>query len=141
MKGRTYRYFNGPVQYPFGFGLSYTEFDYALVAAAAKTYTAQDTITAILNITNTGKQEGDEVVQGYIEFPNYERMPIKEMKFFKRISLLVGQSKTVQAKIAVNELKKWDLQENKWKLYPGKYKLIFGGNSIENKITTEFSIN
>jgi beta-glucosidase len=68
-------------------------------------------------------------------------MPIKEMKFFKRISLLVGQSKTVQAKIAVNELKKWDLQENKWKLYPGKYKLIFGGNSIENKITTEFSIN
>jgi beta-glucosidase len=141
MKRRTYRYFNGPVQYPFGFGLSYTEFDYALVAAAAKTYTAQDTITAILNITNTGKQEGDEVVQGYIEFPNYERMPIKEMKFFKRISLLVGQSKTVQAKIAVNELKKWDLQENKWKLYPGKYKLIFGGNSIENKITTEFSIN
>jgi beta-glucosidase len=141
MKGRTYRYFNGPVQYPFGFGLSYTKFDYALIAAAAKTYTAQDTITAILNITNTGKQEGDEVVQGYVEFPNYERMPIKEMKFFKRISLLVGQSKTVQAKIAVNELKKWDLQENKWKLYPGKYKLIFGGNSIENKITTEFSIN
>jgi len=141
MKGRTYRYFNGPVQYPFGFGLSYTKFDYALVAAAAKTYTAQDTITAILNITNTGKQEGDEVVQGYIEFPNFERMPIKEMKFFKRISLLVGQSKTVQAKIAVNELSKWDLQENKWKLYPGKYKLIFGGNSAENKITTEFSIN
>jgi beta-glucosidase len=141
MKGRTYRYFNGPVQYPFGFGLSYTKFDYALIAAAAKTYTAQDTITAILNITNTGKQEGDEVVQGYIEFPNYERMPIKEMKFFKRISLLVGQSKSVEAKIAVNELSKWDLQENKWKLYPGKYKLIFGGNSTENRITTEFNIN
>jgi beta-glucosidase len=68
-------------------------------------------------------------------------MPIKEMKFFKRISLLVGQSKKVQAKIAVNELKKWDLQENKWKLYPGKYKLIFGGNSTENRITTEFNIN
>jgi beta-glucosidase len=141
MKGRTYRYFNGPVQYPFGFGLSYTKFDYALIAAAAKTYTAQDTITAILNITNTGKQEGDEVVQGYIEFPNYERMPIKEVKFFKRISLLVGQSKSVEAKIAVNELSKWDLQENKWKLYPGKYKLIFGGNSTENRITTEFNIN
>lgn len=141
MKGRTYRYYNGQVQYPFGFGLSYTKFSYALLKSPATNYKVNDTIVARLNIKNTGKLTGDEVVQGYIQFPNYERMPLKELKFFKRISLLAGQSKRVEAKVAVNELYKWDLSESKWKLYPGKYKLIFGGNSNENSITAEFNIN
>lgn len=141
MKGRTYRYFSGSVQYPFGFGLSYTKFDYALITAAAKNYKSGDTISASISLKNTGKFIGDEIVQGYIEFPNYERMPIKELKFFKRISLLVGQSKSVEAKIPVSELNKWDLGENKWKLYPGKYKLIFGGSSNDNSIITEFIID
>ena len=141
MKGRTYRYFSGPVQYPFGFGLSYTKFEYSLITAVAKNYKAADTISAKISVTNIGKLAGDEVVQGYIEFPNYERMPIKELKFFKRVSLQAGQLKSVEAKIAVSELNKWDLSESKWKLYPGKYKLVFGGNSSENKITTEFIIN
>ncbi len=141
MKGRTYRYFSGPVQYPFGFGLSYTKFDYALITAAAKNYKSGDTISASISLKNTGKFVGDEIVQGYIEFPNYERMPIKELKFFKRISLFVGQSKSVEAKIPVSELNKWDLGENKWKLYPGKYKLIFGGSSNDSSIITEFIID
>ncbi len=141
MKGRTYRYFNGPIQYPFGFGLSYTKFEYALITAAAKNYKSGDTISASISLKNTGKFVGDEIVQGYIEFPNYERMPLKEMKFFKRVNLNKGQTKNIQAKIAVSELYKWDLPESKWKLYPGKYKLIFGGNSNDNRITTEFVID
>jgi beta-glucosidase len=68
-------------------------------------------------------------------------MPLKEMKFFKRVNLNKGQTKNIQAKIPVNELNKWDLEESKWKLYPGKYKLIFGGNSNDNRITTEFIID
>ena len=68
-------------------------------------------------------------------------MPLKELKFFKRVNLNKGQAKNIQAKIAVSELYKWDLPESKWKLYPGKYKLIFGGNSNDNRITTEFVID
>jgi beta-glucosidase len=141
MKGRTYRYFNGAVQYPFGFGLSYTAFEYQLQNAPANQYNAKDTLLVTLKVKNTGKMDGDEVVQAYIEYPQIDRMPIKELKGFKRVSVAKGNEHLVTIRIPVRELQKWDMNTHSWKIYPGNYKLLLGDNSQDTKLSFNFSIN
>ena len=85
MKGRTYRYYDGPVQYPFGFGMSYTSFAYTLTSTFQPEYKPTEVIKATVSVENTGKMDGDEVVQAYITYPDIDRMPIKELKAFKRV--------------------------------------------------------
>ncbi|WP_426667337.1 glycoside hydrolase family 3 N-terminal domain-containing protein [Mucilaginibacter sp. McL0603] len=140
MKGRTYRYFNGPVQYPFGFGLSYTSFDYQAQQSLAKSYNTKDTVSVTLKVKNTGKMNGDEVVQAYIEYPQIDRMPIKELKGFKRVSVSKGGEQSVIIKIPVKDLQKWDMNTHGWKTYPGNYKLVLGSNSQDEKLSFAFAI-
>jgi beta-glucosidase len=140
MKGRTYRYYNGPVQYPFGFGLSYTAFSYQLMTGLKEKYSRKDTITAGINVRNTGPVDGDEVVQAYIEYPELDRMPVKELKNFKRITVKKGAAENIILKIPVEELQKWDMTTHSWKLYPGTYKLVLGSNSADQKLLLPFSV-
>ena len=141
MNNRTYRYFKGQVQYPFGFGLSYTTFKYEAVEMPKSKYSAVDTLTATVVIHNTGDANGDEVIQAYIKYPNIDRMPIKELKSFKRITLVKGGSETIKLKIPISELLKWDLKNHKWKLYPGTYQLVLGSSSADEKVSASFQIN
>lgn len=141
MKGRTYRYFSGSVQYPFGFGLSYTTFSYETASALQKQYAAKDTISITIKVKNTGNMDADEVVQAYIKYPNLDRMPLKELKGFKRVTITKGNEQMVTIKIAVKELQKWDLTKHNWKLYPGDYKLILGSNSADEKLSSDFKIS
>ena len=140
MKGRTYRYFSGEVAYPFGFGLSYVNFDYKLNRAPKQLYQLKDTITANIAIANSGIMDANEVVQGYIVYPNLDRMPLKELKYFKKILIAKGATKNVNMSIPVAELKKWDLIKNDWTLYPGTYKLVIGSNAQDEKISSSFEI-
>lgn len=140
MKGRTYRYYDGPVQYPFGFGLSYTKFDYTAAGSFKSAYKTTDTISVSVNIQNTGDYNGDEVLQAYIQYPQVNRMPLKELKGFKRVSVAKGAQQNVTLRIPVQELQKWDLDTNKWKLYPGEYKLVLGSNSQEEKLSLKFTV-
>jgi len=140
MKGRTYRYYNGPVQYPFGFGLSYTKFEYALQGELKKQYKATDTITVNVQVKNTGAIGGDELVQAYIEYPKVGRMPLKELRGFKRVSVAKGGVQTVSIKIPVKDLQKWDMETHGWKLYPGDYKLLLGENSADEKVDVKFKV-
>ncbi|HEY4288841.1 MAG TPA: glycoside hydrolase family 3 N-terminal domain-containing protein [Puia sp.] len=139
MKGRTYRYYNGPVQYPFGYGLSYTSFDYTWQSQPKKIYTAKDSISFSVTVANKGDMNADEVVQAYIEYPTGERMPLKELKAFRRISVSAHDSKLLSLSIPVSELQKWDLANGKWKLYKGEYKLVLGSHSRDEKLTAAFS--
>lgn len=140
MKGRTYRYFGGQVQYPFGFGMSYTSFEYQSQAAPAKQFKLKDTLAVAINVKNTGKVNGDEVVQAYIEYPNIERMPLKELKGFKRVSVASGSSQSVAIKIPISDLQKWDMKKHSWQLYPGEYKLVLGSSSADEKLKYSFNI-
>jgi len=140
MAGRTYRYYDGPVQYPFGFGLSYTTFTYTLKNSLKTKYQLKDTITATMQIKNTGTMNADEVVQAYIEYPNLGRMPVKELKGFKRVSVNKDGEQTVTVNIPAKELQKWDMETHQWKLYPGSYKLILGEDSKDEKIIAPFRI-
>jgi beta-glucosidase len=136
MKGRTYRYFNGNVQYPFGFGLSYTSFDYTWEKQPAELKSVDDTLSFSVRVSNTGSVNGDEVAQLYIEYPNLERMPVKELKGFKRVNIEAGGSREVQFKLPVAELKKWDMDQKKWVLYPGQYIIQIGSSSRDIKLNS-----
>jgi len=135
MKGRTYRYFNGNVQYPFGYGLSYTSFAYEWQKMPAAIRSAKDTVSCSVKVKNTGSMDGDEVVQVYVEYPAVERMPLKELKAFKRVHIPAGGETVVQLNIPAADLQKWDLATGTWKLYPGNYTIFAGGNSNDKKVT------
>jgi len=138
MKGRTYRYFTGKPAYPFGYGLSYTTFAYAW---NKKPVATMDTIAFSVSVKNTGRMTGDEVVQAYIQYPTGDRMPIKELKGFKRVTIQKGTQQTVQFAIPLSELKKWDLSQNKWKLYSGDYTILIGSSSQDIKLNGTISFH
>ncbi len=139
MQGRTYRYFNGQVQYPFGYGLSYTSFRYNW-AQQPVFNNAKDSLRFTVKIKNTGAMNGDEVIQIYIQYPSGERMPLKELKAFKRIHLAKGTERAVTFNIPVAELQKWDLQASQWKLYPGTYTILAGSSSQDIQLTAPVKI-
>jgi beta-glucosidase len=132
MKGRTYRYFRGKVQYPFGFGMSYAEFTYDW---KTKPTISKDSISFSVKIKNKGNFNSDEVAQVYINYPGLEDMPLKELKSFKRLSLNMNEEKSVEFSIPISELKKWDASKHEWKLYAGDYKIVVGENSSDEKLS------
>lgn len=105
MANRTYRYFKGDVRYPFGYGLSYTSFAYAPLATGLTVRTGER-IQLTATVTNTGKREGDEVVQLYVSHPQNgnTRVPLRALKGFGRVSLQKGESKTITFTLTPEEL-------------------------------------
>jgi beta-glucosidase len=137
MKGRTYRYFNGGVEYPFGFGLSYTSFDYRWVKELEVT---DDSISFSVKVRNTGSSDGDAVPQVYIEYPPLPEMPLKELKAFERVSLKTNEEKEVRFSIPLSELTKWDGQDHGWKLYGGTCKIFVGSNSTDERLAAKINL-
>ena len=78
---------------------------------------------------------GDEVVQAYVSYPNIDRMPLKELKGFKRVSVSTASEQSVTIKIPVSDLQKWDITKNQWKLYAGDYTVTLGSNSQDKKLS------
>ncbi|GHT01135.1 glycosyl hydrolase [Bacteroidia bacterium] len=128
MKNRTYRYFDGEVLYPFGYGLSYTQFAYEVVNAKPQ-IALNETLTVEVKVTNTGKLDGDEVVQLYVSHPDREGLkPLYALKGFERVFIKAGQSQTVKFALSAKELSavgnKGTLEVNQ-----GTLKLYIGGTS------------
>jgi beta-glucosidase len=140
MQGRTYRYYNGKVLYPFGYGLSYTSFDYAWEKSLKAKYTSGDSIVVSLSIKNTGALDGDELVQVYVEYPKVDHMPLKELKAFKKISIGKGANKEISLSIPLAELQKWDAASHKWKLYNGTYTVAIGKSSEDYYLKKNFRV-
>jgi beta-glucosidase len=124
--------------YPFGFGLSYTTFKFANVEIRNPKIRANEETVVTVDVTNTGKTRGDEVVQLYIrdEVSSVTR-PIKELKGFERISLNPGETRKVSFHITPEKLRFYN-REMKRVVEPGKFQLMVGGNSVElNTVTLE----
>ena len=137
MKGRTYRYFNGEVQHPFGFGLSYTSFDYngLVVSSSSSGYFFQ------FSIKNTGNLSGDEVPQLYVRRVSAGAgEPIKQLKDFKRVSITSGKAVKVNLQLKISELEYFDEQKGKWLIYPGEYEIMIGGSSEDKKLVHRITI-
>jgi beta-glucosidase len=104
MKGRTYRYFEGEPLWPFGFGLSYTSFNYGDLALPNGPINAGDPLDASVTVTNTGKVAGDEVVQLYLKFPDVAGAPIRALRGIQRIHLEPGANQKVEFHLNARDL-------------------------------------
>ena len=124
-----YRYYltaNKEVRFPFGYGLSYTTFEYKNLKVEQK---ASELIVT-LDVTNTGKVEGSEVVQIYVSSPRENvHKPIRELKGFTKVQLKAGETKTVSIVVNKDELRFWDINENRFVLEDGEYNIQVGKNS------------
>ena len=131
----TSRYFdeaNGPL-YPFGYGLSYTTFSVSDVKLSAPTLSRDGTVTASVDVTNTGKREGATVMQMYIQDVTASlSRPVKELKGFDKVTLKPGETQTVSFPIDVNALKFWN-QKMKFDAEPGKFNVFIGTDSARVK--------
>ena len=119
---------NDPL-YPFGYGLSYTNFQYSDITLSAPTMGQDGSVTAMVTVTNTGKYDGAEVVQLYIrDLVGSITRPVKELKGFDKIFLKAGESKTVSFKITPELLRFYDYELN-YVAEPGDFDIMIGGNS------------
>jgi beta-glucosidase len=141
MKGRTYRYFEGKPLYPFGHGLSYTTFRYDRARASAPTLRAGGTITVSVDLTNTGKLSGDEVVQLYAQHvdPKLPR-PLLELRGFRRVSLKPGETRTVSLPLRADDLAYWDMAADRWVVEPGRVRLRVGASSADLRVETTVEV-
>ena len=130
--GRTLWYFNREVSYPFGYGLSYTSFQYSNFRISQNAITPDDKITLSVDVTNTGDYSGDEVVQIYVRTPDspasLER-PAKRLKGFKRVTIPRGQTRTVRIDVDCADLWFWDMDADRMTFDQGRYIFEFGSSS------------
>jgi len=126
--------------YPFGYGLSYTTFDYGDVALSKNSLTTGDSISVSVTVTNTGKVAGKEVVQLYTQdLVGSVTRPVKELKHFQKIELQAGESKEVVFHISVDDLKFYNADLN-YVAEPGDFNVYIGSNSRDVKEAT-FTLN
>ena len=104
MKNRTYRYFTGQPLYPFGYGLSYTAFEYSGLKLSSPELQAGKPLDVDVDVKNTGKLDGDEVVQAYITFPKVAGAPLKALRGFTRVHLKQGEEKHVKLTLDARDL-------------------------------------
>ena len=104
MKNRTYRYFKGEPLYPFGYGLSYSTFSYSGLKFSNPSLQAGSPLDVEVDVKNTGKRDGDEVVQVYISFPKVAGAPLKALRGFTRVHLKNGESQHVKLTLGPRDL-------------------------------------
>ena len=117
--------------------MSYTSFEYSWVRQPV---VAKDSISFSVKIKNTGKYNADEVVQVYINYPQFTGMPARELKAFKRISTNINEEVIANFNIPLSELQKWDIEKHAWNLYNGNYKIIIGSNAEEMRLTADVKL-
>ena len=138
-----YRWFDTkglPVVYPFGYGLSYTTFNYSNLNTDKKTYDQADTIQATFTLTNTGDREGAEVAQLYVSDPVCSVMrPVKELKGFKKVFLKPGESRRITLDIPVSSLAFYSEAQSQFVVETGEFILQLGASAsdIKQKISVE----
>jgi beta-glucosidase len=127
--GRTYRYFNGEVLYPFGFGLSYTSFEYKNIRLSKAKLKNSEAVKLMIDVKNIGKVTGDEVVQLYVKGKGLDRNDaIKSLRGFERIFLKPKQTKTVAFNISLKTLEEF-IEGKGFAVNKGDYVLMVGASS------------
>lgn len=134
--GRSYFYedYIGGCVYPFGFGLSYTTFDISTPLLQTKTISATDTLNITVEVTNTGKYTGAEVVQLYLrDIVSSVTRPMKQLKDFKRVELKPGETKQISFTLTPEKLSFYDRDMN-FIVEPGKFEVMVGNSSMDKDL-------
>lgn len=134
MTGRTYRYMQDAPLFPFGYGLSYTTFGYGKTVLDKNELTAGQSLKLTVPVTNTGKRDGEEVVQVYLRKQVDAEGPVKTLRAFKRVRIPAGKTVNVEFDLKDKELEWWDDQSNTVRVCPGSYDIMVGGSSKEEDL-------
>jgi beta-glucosidase len=126
MKGHTYRYFEGQALYPFGYGLSYSKFDYSKAKLSVSTLKAGSDLAVDVDVKNSAKVAGQEVVQVYIVFPKLPGAPLRALRGFQRVNIGPGQTQHVRLTLNPRDLSMVN-EEGTRLVAAGSYKLFVGG--------------
>jgi beta-glucosidase len=140
-KGRTYMYFKGEPLYPFGYGLSYTLFEYSNIKANSETMAKNGSITVTADVKNTGRRDGDEVVQLYVQLPQSKVVrPIKALKGFQRVNLKAGETKTVTFTVKAESLAWWNDDIPGWEVEGGPVNILIGSSSQDIRLEKTITV-
>lgn len=128
--GRTYMYYTGTPVYPFGYGLSYTDYEYSNIKIDKTNVTSADKVKVSVDVQNTGNVKGTEVVQLYIQIPGGDgiKLPKMQLKNFARVELEPQEKKTVDMEVNIKDLHIFDEQNTKTVVPVGEYSVIIGKN-------------
>ena len=139
MQNRTYRYFTGKPLFAFGHGLSYTKFSYSTPKLASNQVSRMDSIKLTVDVTNTGKRDGDEVVQVYFKHV-HPSQPQSQLALcgFTRVNVPIGETVPVTIEIPVERFRYWDTAAKSYTVEAGSYELLVG--SASNEIARKISI-
>ena len=138
---RTYMYFEEPVLFPFGHGLSYTTFRYSNLRLSNDKIAQDDEIKIWCTVKNTGKYKGDEVVQVYVrDIKTSVKVPIRQLKRFVRITLKPGEQKTVSFNLPISELSFYDIESNDFIVEPGEFEVQIGSSSEDIRLRKTFFV-
>jgi beta-glucosidase len=140
-KGFTYMYINGKPLFPFGHGLSYTTFAYSNLKLSAKQISANGLLTVTVDVKNTGKTAGDEVVQMYIHdvSPSLKR-PTEELRGFDRVSLKPGETKKVTLKLPGSKLAFYDEKIHDFRVETEMIDVMVGSSSADIRLKSQFKV-
>jgi beta-glucosidase len=139
--GRTYMYFKGKPLYPFGFGLSYTTFQYSNLKTSAGKLDKNGELTVSVDIKNTGSRTGDEVVQLYVKhLKSKVSRPLEELKGFKRVTLNPGETQTVDIKLPASLLAYWDVAKKSFVVEKEPVEVMVGSSSADLRGQKEIEV-
>lgn len=133
MKGRTYRFMTDAL-FPFGFGLSYTQFNIGTARFNKTTVNANESIQVAIPVTNSGKRKGTEIVQVYVRKVNDTDGPLKTLKGFKRVELGPGETQQITVTLPASSFEFYDRNELKMKVTPGDYEVLYGNSSDDKAL-------
>lgn len=139
-----YRYYtskNMPVLFPFGYGLSYTDFTYTNLQISHAKIQDNETLTVKVDVTNTGNCKGKEVIQLYISAKEGQVIrPVRELRAFKKISLNPGETKTVVLELDGRAFSYWNTEIHDWYMEPGSYEIQIGKSAQEILLKKEVQV-
>ena len=134
MKGRTYRYMTENPLYPFGFGLSYTTFDFEDAKLSSKEINKNQSVKITIPVKNSGKYDGDEIVQVYVKNPNDPEGPLKELKGVHRVSLKAGEKSDVVITLEPKAFYSYNDSKQILEVRPGNYQILYGNSSADSNL-------
>lgn len=134
MTGRTYRYMTQQPLFPFGYGLSYTTFEYGNLSLTKEQIKVGEPLKLTVNVTNNGQRDGEEVVQVYLKKQDDAEGPGKTLRAFKRVRIPAGKSVEVAFDLNGKVLEWWDAQSNTMRVCAGRYDVMVGKSSQDRDL-------
>ncbi len=134
MEGRTYKYFHGTPLYAFGYGLSYTTFEYGKAKLSKSSIKAGKSVTITVPVKNTGDVAGEEVVQVYVKSLDNPDAPIKSLKGFQKVNIEKGATSNVKITLGPGAFEYYDASIDELSVFPGNYKILYGSSSRDEDL-------